>query len=256
MSNTFITLVVFMVGLIFGSFLNSVVYRMKDLMSIFSERSHCPHCKKEIKWYDLVPLFSYIALRGKCRSCSRKIYWQYPLIELATALIFLMLYLNFGISVYSVTLMMISLFLIPIFVYDLYYQIIPDLMMIPSILVWVVVWIGMTVFGYSLGTSFLDCLWGALIASAFIGFLVLITKGKGMGMGDIKLVFLLGFILGWPNILVGLISSFILGAVVGIFLVINNTKKMKSSIPFGPFLIAGFYFSLLYAEKVINWYLK
>lgn len=254
--NTFIALIIFIIGLICGSFLNSVVYRMKDLMSIFNERSHCPHCKKVIKWYDLIPLFSFITLGGKCRQCSRKISWQYPLIELATALVFLVLYLNFGITVYSVSLMVVSLFLVAIFVYDLYYEIIPDIMMLPAITVWVVVWIGMLIFKYGLGASFIDLLWGALIGGGFIGFLVLITKGKGMGGADIKLAFLLGFILGWPNVIVGLISAFILGAIVGIFLVIGKTKKMKSSIPFGPFLIAGFYFALFYGEKVINWYLR
>jgi len=86
--NTFIAVVVFFVGLICGSFLNSVIYRMRELISIFSERSHCPHCKEEIKWYDLLPLFSFVALSGKCRKCQKKISWQYPLVEFGTALAF------------------------------------------------------------------------------------------------------------------------------------------------------------------------
>ncbi len=249
-------IVIFIIGLICGSFLNSVIYRMRELSSIFSERSHCPHCKEEIKWYDLVPLFSFVALGGKCRKCSRKISWQYPVVELGTAFLFLVLYLNFGLTTYSIGIMAVSLFLVVVFVYDLYHEIIPDLMIIPSIVIWAMMWLGMIVFKYSLGASFVDLLYGALVGGGFIGFLVLVTKGKGMGVGDIKLVFLLGFILGWPNILVGLICAFILGAIVGTLLVISSVKKMKSSIPFGPFLIAGFYFALFYGSRVIDWYLK
>jgi len=254
--NTFIAVVIFFIGLICGSFINSVIYRLRDLMSVFSERSHCPHCKKQIKWYDLIPLFSFVALAGKCRSCSRKISWQYPFIELGTALLFLALYLNFGLSVYSITLMLITCFFVVIFVYDLYHQIIPDLMIIPAMVIWILVWLGSLVFGYSLGASFAELLVGTLVGGGFIGLLVVITKGKGMGVGDIKLAFLLGFILGWLGIIIGLGSAFIMGALVGILLIISKAKKLKSSVPFGPFLIAGFYFALFYGEKVISWYLK
>lgn len=253
--NTFIMAVVFFVGLICGSFLNSVIYRMRELVSIFSERSHCPHCKEEIKWYDLLPLFSFVALSGKCRRCKNKISWQYPLVELGTALLFLMIYLNFGLSTYSVAIMLVSLFLVVIFVYDMYHQIIPDLMIMPAIFIWIVIWLGMLIFHYSLGASFVNLLIGALVGGGFIALLVLITKGKGMGVGDIKLALLLGFILGWQYTVVALSCAFILGASIGILLVISKVKKMKSSVPFGPFLIAGFYFALFYGEKVINWYL-
>lgn len=254
--NFLIAIIIFFIGLICGSFLNSVIYRMRELTSIFSERSHCPHCKKDIPWYDLIPLFSFVALSGKCRECKKKISWQYPLVELGSALLFLALYAQFGLSVYSITLMLITLFLIIIFVYDLYHQIIPDLMIIPVIVIWILIWLGSLVFNYSLGTNFVNLLIGALVGGGFIGLLVLITKGKGMGVGDIKLTFLLGFILGWQNMIVGLVSAFILGAVVGVLLIVSKTKKLKSSLPFGPFLVAGFYFALFYGEKVIQWYLK
>lgn len=254
--NTFIAVVIFFIGLICGSFLNSVIYRMRELSSIFSERSHCPHCKEEIKWYDLLPLFSFVALSGKCRSCRKKISWQYPFVELGTALLFLALYLNFGLTTYSIAIMFISLFLVVIFVYDLYNEIIPDLMIMPALFAWIIVWLGMLIFHYSLGADFTNMIIGGLISGGFIGFLVLITKGKGMGIGDIKLALLLGFILGWQYAIVALSCAFILGAFIGICLIVAKAKKIKSSVPFGPFLISGFYFALFYGEKIINWYLR
>jgi leader peptidase (prepilin peptidase)/N-methyltransferase len=256
MNNVYLPVGVFLIGLLCGSFLNSVIYRMKEIMSVFSHRSHCPHCKEDLKWYDLVPLFSFIALSGKCRKCNKKISWQYPIVELSTALLFVWIYLYFGLSVMSISLMIISLFLIVIFVYDLYYEIIPDVIMIPAIGIWILVWIGMVLFDYPMLSSFSNLIIGAIIAGALILFLVVATKGKGMGGADIKLAFLLGFIVGWPNVLVSLMMAFVLGAVVGIVLIIFKLKKMKSSIAFGPFLIAGFYFVLFYGEKVINWYLR
>lgn len=254
--NIYISLIVFFVGLICGSFINSVIYRMKELSSIFYERSHCLHCKEEIKWYDLVPLFSFVVLEGKCRKCRGKISWQYPIVEIVTAIILVLIYANFGLSVYAIGVMIVSLFMMVIFVYDLYHEIIPDIMIYPAILVWILFWLGAVIFGYNLGHSFVDFLYGALVSGGFIALLVLVTKGKGMGMGDIKLSFLLGFVLGLQGAIVGLAAAFVLGAIVGTILVITKIKKMKSSIPFGPFLIAGFYFALFYADKFVSWYLK
>lgn len=252
-----IAIILFLLGLIIGSFLNSVIYRFDEINTLFTHRSHCPHCKAEIAWYDLVPLFSFVALSGRCRSCRKQISWQYPIVELITGLLFAAIYLNFSISIYSIFLLFASCFLLVIFVYDLYHMIIPDLCIVPPLIVWIVLWLlTFTNITLNLPASFSNLLLGAIISAGFIGLLVLITRGKGMGIGDIKLALLVGFILGWPNIVIGLSLAFIIGAIVGLMLLISKTKKLKSSIPFGPFLVIGFYIALFWGPEIIKWYLK
>lgn len=256
--NLGITLIVFCLGLIFGSFLNSVIYRLDDIKTIFTHRSHCPHCKEEITWYDLVPLFSFIALTGRCRKCKTQISWQYPLVEIATAAIFAIIYWQFGINGYSCLMMVMSCFLVVIFVYDLYHMLIPDLVLMPAIILWILFGLCSFIPGLNLGINLniFSSLSGAIVAVGFIGFIVLVTKGKGMGIGDIKLALLLGLILGWQNAIVGLFFAFVLGAVVGVFLLAIKAKKMKSELAFGPFLIIGFYIALFFGQNIVQWYLR
>ena len=254
----FWAIITFVFGLIVGSFLNSIIYRLDDLGTIIRHRSHCPHCKKEIRWYDLVPLLSFVVLEGKCRECGKKISWQYPLVEICTALLFLAIYLNFGLTYYTLFLLIISCFLIVIFVYDWRKMIIPDIAIIPAIGIWIIIWLLSIIPGVTLGlpVDFLNYLLGGLAGAGFIGLIVLLTRGKGMGVGDIKLAFLLGFICGWPLAVIGLFSAFIIGSIIGLILLAAKIKKLKSAIPFGPFLIVGFYIALFWGEKIIGWYIK
>ena len=256
--NTFWIIIAFLMGLAGGSFLNAVIYRIDNLMSIARERSRCPHCKKEIAWYDLLPLLSFIALKGQCRNCGKKISWQYPVIELATAVLFVVLYLSVGLSWYTLFLAIISMFLMVIFVVDLREMIIPDIMVIPALVFWAVVWIISLIPGIDLGmpVDFLNFLYGGLLGAGFIGLIVLITKGKGMGIGDIKLAGLLGFVLGWPYALIGLFAAFIVGSLIGIILLVTKIKKLKSEIPFAPFLIIGFYIAIFWGAYFVNWYTR
>jgi leader peptidase (prepilin peptidase)/N-methyltransferase len=248
----------FLFGLAGGSFLNAVIYRIDNIMSIARERSQCPHCKKEIAWYDLVPLLSFVALRGICRHCGKKISWQYPIIELTTAILFVVLYLSVGLNWYTVFLAIISMFLIVIFVVDLREMIIPDIMVIPALVFWAIVWIISLIPGIDLGmpVDFVNYLYGGLLGAGFIGLIVLITKNKGMGVGDIKLAGLIGFVLGWPFALIGLLAAFVVGSIVGIIMLINKTKNLKSEIPFAPYLIIGFYIAVFWGTSIINWYTR
>lgn len=248
-------ILVLVLGLIAGSFTNSVIFRMNDLMSIVRHRSHCPHCKKNIEWYDLIPLFSFVVLAGKCRKCAKKISFQYPIVELGMAILYILIYINFGITVYSVFLMILSIALLSIFVYDLKNMIIPDIMIVFSLILWVVIWIlSLISNSFGLPSNFVNLIIGGFVSGIFIAIIVLITQGKGMGIGDIKLAFLLGFMIGYPNTIVMLFLAFIIGAMIGLFLLLTKIKKLKSEIPFAPFLIIGFYLSLFYADKIINWY--
>lgn len=228
---------IFIFGLSVGSFLNVVICRLETKESIVAKRSHCPQCGAVLKWYDLIPLLSFVFLLGKCRSCGKKINWQYPVVEIATGLLFL---LFFNLYFYLI----IICFLIIIFVYDLKHYIIPNKVVFPAIIL---------SFFYSIFIgSFLNFLLAALGASGFFLALVLVSKGRWMGMGDVKLAFLMGLILGWPNILAALFLAFLSGAVVGVALIIFGKKGLKSQIPFGPFLAGATVLMMLCGQLWIN----
>lgn len=250
-----IALIVFIIGLMIGSFLNVIIYRLPELQTILKTRSHCPKCKAELKWYDLIPFLSFILLKTRCRYCGKPISWQYPLVELGTALLFVILYWKFGISVSLFFSLLVSMFLIVIFVYDLLHQIIPDEMIWPAIIITLLYLI---IFSLSALSSklFASAIIGAAIGGGAIGLLVFVTRGKGMGIGDIKLGFLIGLISLYPYILISLFSAFILGGLIGIILVLANKKSFKDTIPFGPFLIVGGYISIFFGEQILHWYLN
>ena len=269
---------VFLFGLTIGSFLNCVIYRLEKKQSALKGRSYCPHCKHQLKWYDLVPVLSFIILKGKCRYCYKKISWQYPLVEIGTALLFLLIF-NFQFSwqgnILSLTnqaifnscfLFLISCFLIVIFAYDLKHYIIPDRVVFSGIAIvfvyklienlefrnwnlienWSLKIENFQPLLYSLGIG--------LIAAGFFLAIVLATKGRGMGIGDVKLGFLMGLFLGWPSIFVALFFAFLIGAIIGIGLILAQKKTLKSEIPFGPFLVTGTFIALFWGKELINWY--
>ena len=264
-------------GLAVGSFLNCVIYRLERGESFFSGRSYCPHCQHVLNWQDLIPVFSFLILKGKCRYCSQKISWQYPLVELATALLFIsLLNLTQVRPVYNLTqvgpvyfcLLLISCFLVIIFVYDLRHYIIPDKVVYPAIgIAFLYQLFGtfefrvsnlfrVSSFEFRIFEPMLNPLFSAILASIFFLLIVLVSKGKWMGVGDIKLAFLMGLILGWSNILVALFLAFSIGAIIGIGLIISGKKTLKSEVPFGPFLVTGTFLAMFWGERIINWYLS
>lgn len=258
---------IFLFGLISGSFLNSIVYRLQAKESFLFKRSYCPHCKQKLSWQDLIPLLSFLILFGKCRYCKKQISWQYPLVELATGILFLLIFFyfpifdqffNFSISnfLYFLYLLIITCFLIIIFVFDLNYFIIPDKIIYPAIFVtsfyrFFEVWN----FGI-LDLSKIKNLGFGILPSLFFLGIILFSRGRLMGFGDFKLAILMGLILGFPNILVALFLAFFIGAIIGIGLIIFKKKNLKSKVPFGPFLVTGTFGALFWAKIIINWYLN
>ncbi len=252
---------IFLFGLSLGSFLNVVISRLGTKESIISGRSHCPRCGAILKWYELIPILSFVRQKGKCRNCGEKISWQYPLVELATGLISLFIinkylivnqeldFKNYAAIIYWLA---IASFFIIIFVYDLKHYLIPDKIIYPAILlffIWSLISFLMKDIQYiEIFKSFLT----ALGASLFFFSLVVISRGKGMGLGDVKLAFLMGLILSWPNILVALFLSFMSGALIGLLLIIFGKKSFKSQIPFGPFLTASTLFVLICYDYLIE----
>lgn len=242
-------------GLIIGSFLNAVVYRINAVESLM-ERSHCPHCKKKVRWFDNVPLLSFILLSAKCRDCGEKISWQYPVVELLTGLMFAMLgSYFFNISIFSswaLTGYYFAVFavLMVIFVYDFKY------MEIPMVILWLGVVISLAYFLFFDFQNFRNAasifelrttsgILAAFVAAGFFWSLAAYSKETWMGYGDAYLGILIGLVVGWPNILGALMLSFSIGAVVSIGLIVVQRKTLKSQVPFAPFLITGAFLAVV-----------
>lgn len=243
-------------GLIIGSFLNVVILRFDELQTMVKGRSHCPKCKKDLAWYDLVPILSYVFLWGKCRYCKTTISWQYPAVELLTALIFGLIYMYFGFNLISLFLILISCILIVALVYDILHFLIDDRLVWSAIGLWTVFLILNFVFLTSHFSDLLPYLYGALAFGGFIGLLVWLSHERWMGAGDIGVAFLVGLMVGWPNVLFSFFSAFTLGALYGILAMIFAKKKKSAQVPFIPFLILGLWITLFWGNQIVDWYVS
>lgn len=240
-------------GLIIGSFLNVCIYRIPKEESISFPPSHCGSCGKKINWYDNIPVFSYIVLKGRCRNCRDIFSLQYPLIEILNAIIYIILFKRFGLGIDFVFYSLILSTLIVVFFIDLKYMIIPDKLIITIVIFEVLHKIGLyfTDKQINLKTSLL----GALLAGLLF-LIIVIVSGGGMGDGDITLISSLGFILGVKLILLNIFLSFLIAAIVSIALLGLQIKTRKDPIPFGPFIILAFFIVLLFGEAIIDLYIK
>ena len=247
-------LLVFLIGLVVGSFLNVVIIRMRELHTILAERSHCPHCKKVLKWYDLIPFLSFFLLKTRCRYCREPISWQYPIVEIATALLFTGIFWQFGNYLITYFLLLITCFLVVIFVYDLRHMLIADEILWPALIITLLLYCSIALFQKDMSIVINSLIGGAIIGG-FIGLIVLVTRGKGMGIGDIKLGILLGLIVGIYGSIITLFFAFVIGSIIGIFLLLAGKARFKDAVPFAPFLIVGFYITLFYGNQIMNWYL-
>ncbi len=262
-------IVFFILGLIVGSFLNVVIYRFNTARS-FGGRSACMSCQNKLRWYELIPLFSFLGLRGRCRSCKTRISIQYPLVELATGLIFALLFLKLQDIFYTNSLVffitfdyyaLLFSFLLVIATYDIKHKIIPDVL---SFTFCVLAFIGLFFFNNNSFPVFywhiptiLEFFSGVLIALPF-AFFWLISSGRWMGLGDAKLALGIGWFLGISSALSALVIAFWSGAIVGIILVIFSRNKkigrlgMKSEIPFAPYLVLGAFLAFIFQLNLFN----
>ncbi|MCJ7782979.1 MAG: prepilin peptidase [Desulfobacterales bacterium] len=240
-------------GALVGSFLNVCIFRLPKEESIVWPGSHCPHCNTPIKFYDNIPLISYILLKGRCRHCHRPISFQYPLIEGITALVSLILFMKFGPSLSYLFYFYYVAALIVITVIDLYHQIIPDVISLPGI------GVGLLASLIIPQINFLDSLIGILLGGGSL-FLVAtvyqwLFKREGMGGGDVKLLAMIGAFLGWKTVILTILLSSLIGSITGVIMMVLKGKDFKYAIPFGPFLSLGAVISLFYGENLIRWYL-
>jgi prepilin signal peptidase PulO-like enzyme (type II secretory pathway) len=252
-------------GLMIGSFLGMLTYRLPRGLSILG-RSFCDNCHKKISWYDNIPIFSFAIRARSCRSCNKKISFRYPAIELATAILFVLagiatLSMKFnGLFLFNLThtlglfslpiLLILCSSVIALFVIDLETQLLPD----PIVYV-----IGATAILYLLAYQSPDLVthifWGFINFFLFLA-IYLLTSGRGMGFGDVKLAFVIGMMLGYPQSIVWFLLSFLLGAIIGILLLTTRIAKIGQPIPFGPFLLISALIAAVYGDTIFVWYLN
>lgn len=241
------TFILFLYGIIIGSFLNVCIYRIPNKESVAKQRSHCMTCGHQLAWYDLFPVFSYLFLRGKCRYCGTKISMQYPLVELINGLGYVWIFMVNGISLLCVIECLLFSALLVLTVIDWRTYEIP---------------VGINIFILVLGIlatiidleHILSHIIGAVCVSGFLAILYYATKGRGIGGGDVKLMAVAGLLLGWQKIVLALVLGSVLGSIIHIL-------RMKISgeehvLAFGPYLSAGIVLAMLYGESLINWYLS
>jgi len=260
-----VSLVLFVLGAVVGSFLNVVIYRTVIEESWVAGRSRCDHCRKQIAWFDNVPLLSYLWLGGKCRYCKGQISISHPVVELLTGVLFVWWYWG-GSLFFELTRapfqtlqplfwLAIGILLIILFFADALYMILPD-MVIGMLLVLTVAYrIVLVTAGIMELADLGRAVMGMVLSVALFGGLWMITKGRGMGFGDVKLVAPLALITGWPLVVVSIFLSFVLGAISGVIMIALGKKRFGQTIPFGPFLILGCCLSLIWGDSLFSWYI-
>ena len=250
----FIEVSAFLFGLCIGSFLNVCIYRIPVSKSINRPRSSCTSCNELIPFYDNIPVLSYLVLRGKCRFCSEPISLRYPIIELLTGLFALITFFKYGLSLEAFIYFVFIAVLLVITFIDIDHQIIPDIISLPGIPIFFLASFGLSQIGW------LDSLIGILAGGGSL-FLVawvysLITKKEGMGGGDIKLLAMIGGVIGWKGVLFTIFVASAVGTFAGMLVMLKSRKGMKLKIPFGPFLAIGAIAYIFFGPQLVEWYFQ
>lgn len=262
MEKTLFAVALFFLGLCLGSFVNAAVWRIKNKKDLLRDRSECTHCHHKLAWYDLIPVFSWVFLKGKCRYCKKPISAQYPLVELGVAAFFVasLAFWPYGFS-NTTDLLLFAIWLIAgvglaiLFVYDIRWLLLPDRVVFPLIGLGVAVTILHGLEATSL-ISFLTDVFGSLLAlSGFYLALFMLSGGRWVGFGDVKLGAALALLLcDWKLALLTLFLANLIGTLAFTPALVTKKLKRSSHVPFGPFLIAGFLVAGLFGPQIIDWY--
>jgi len=243
-------IIVGIVGAIIGSFLNVCIWRIPREESIVFPSSHCPACSHPIRFYDNIPMISYLVLGGRCRDCGERISPRYPLIEALTACLAVLLFWKYGLTLKLATAFLFTAALVVITFIDIDYQIIPDVISLPGIPLCFLAGV------FVMGVPFLESLIGLLVGGGILYVIAVgyewITKREGMGGGDIKLLAMLGAFFGWKSLFFIVLCSSLTGAVIGITLMAVKGQDMKYAVPFGPFLALGAVLYFFFGETFLR----
>jgi leader peptidase (prepilin peptidase)/N-methyltransferase len=237
---------VFFTGAAVGSFLNVCICRMPVGESVVYPPSHCPFCQQRLGFYDLVPVLSYVLLKGKCRYCGCRISRQYPVVEFVASLLFILVAAKHGFTLDALRAIVLVSVVIPAAAIDLKYKIIPDKLNLAGFVLGLpLVFESRDVF-FSSVTGFL--------AGGGLLFLIAVVSRGGMGGGDIKLAAVLGLLLGWKQLLVALFLAFAMGGIAGLAMIVFKVARLKEPVPFGPYLALGAVSAALLGDKAVSWY--
>lgn len=243
---------VFLVGMMIGSFLNVCIYRLPLKQSVVWRPSYCPACTEPIKWYDNIPVFGYVLLKGRCRSCRTPISTQYPIVEVVNGLGYVFIVWRFGLDWPTIVYAALFSALLVITFIDLFHWIIPDRITVPGIL------FGLLCATTILPVGLLNSVLGVLLGGGILWGLAWVSPylfGKeGMGGGDIKLLAMIGAFLGWKSTLLTILLGAVAGSLVGIALILFKSIRRDQYLPFGPFLALGAVVSMFYYLEILDWY--
>ena len=243
----------FILGSLWGSFSNVCIYRLPNNGNVAKGRSFCPNCKNKIKWFDNIPFFSYLFLKGKCRQCSKPISFQYFIVELLSAISFVVIFHIYGASITTLLLLILSIFFIIIFFIDLKHFIIPNVLTFPLMIIGFLKSfdpnLNQTIFPNYIN-SLIGGLFGYSIIWSIIFFYKKVRKKEGMGLGDAKLMAVIGFWFGWISIPFTIFISSVVALILVIPSLINQSRKMSSEIPFGPYIIIGCILYVTFANQI------
>lgn len=257
-----ILVVLLVFGLALGSFVNAFVYRFHEGKNWVSDRSECVNCHHKLNFFDLIPVLSYLFLRGQCHYCHKKISTQYPLVEIVTAVLFVLSYIYWPSKIHGTELvifvdwLIILVGLITLAIYDIKWMILPNKIILFYsffVLVYVIINI-LFVQGIYLATI-LGYIYAIIVSSGLFYLLFTVSKGKWIGGGDVKLGLMLGLIAGtFEKAILLIFLSSLIGSVLSIILVGLGKLNIKKTIPYGPFLISAIYIIVLWGEKIVHWY--
>lgn len=247
-------ILVVLAGLVWGSFLNVVIYRLPEGMSLVRPPSACPACKKRIKPYDNVPVLSYLILRGKCRHCGSRIPVSYVLVEIMTPAAFVILYLRYSLSLFFFASCLFASALIVLGFIDYRHKILPDRITFPGIA------LGLIYAFRRSDLTFLQALLGAAVGAGFLLIIYagyyLVRKKEGLGLGDVTMMLMVGAYLGWLKTLLTLILASFAGALVGIIIITAKKKDLQYMLPYGTFLAPAAFIALVWGDRIIQAYLS
>ena len=246
--------IIFLLGLVFGSFFSVCIYRLPRKQSIMWPNSHCTNCDALIKPWDNIPLISFFFLRGKCRNCDSKISWRYPLVEAITGLLFVALYLKFGLTTQIIAWVVLAALLIVITFIDIEFQLILNKITIPGLVLGAILsWFLIPLNLYDIGLGLLVG-GGLLIAIAYLG--KFLFGKESMGMGDVKMAAMIGVFIGAKGIALSLFFGFLVAGIFSFTGMALKKLERSSYVPFGPFIAAGTLLYIFLGEQIIVWYLQ
>ena len=239
-----------MLGLAVGSFLNVCIHRLPIRASLMWPPSHCPQCDAQVRAYDNIPVFSYLMLRGRCRSCGKRISIQYPIVELLTAVLFFAAFLLFEPPLLYQRLLF-ACAMVVLFVIDLEHRILPDAITFPGM-------VAGLLFSFFMPPGWLDSMIGLLIGGGSLWLMgeiyYRLRHEEGLGFGDVKMLAMIGAFLGWKLMLLTLVLSSFIGSIAGLVVIVLKRGDMKYALPFGTFLAVGALVSAVVGDRIVTWY--